>query len=76
MLSSLDKTGIKFRFDSGDVIRGETDFTGNTYHCDSGQQLKFKRLNSFCGAKEKEIRSHAKQILIGNVEIVYILPLM
>ena len=71
MLSSLDTTGIKFRFDSGDVIRGETDFTGNTYHCDSGQQLKFKRLNSFCGAKEKEIRSHAKQILICNVEIVY-----
>ena len=68
-LSSLDTTGIKFGFDSGDVIRGETDFTGN-------QQLKFKRLNSFCGAKEKEIRSHAKQILIRNVEIVYILPLM
>ena len=35
MLSSLDTTGIKFRFDSVDVIRGETDFTGNTYHCDS-----------------------------------------
>ena len=34
------------------------------------QKLKFIWLNSYCGVQIKEITTHAKQILIRNVEIV------